>query len=92
MNIEATLGKKHAEKLLFIQKQTVGEALNQDIDMYYQEIQLHSQTFDQTSPPAESSEDSLIGLFAGSPDLAARSEEILQQEIDTASGFTWKKP
>ncbi len=95
MNIEATLGKEHAKKLLSIQKQTgqtVGEVLNQAIDIYYQEVQLHRQTSDQTSSPGEFSKDSLIGLFAGSPDLAALSEEILQQEISTASGFTWKKP
>lgn len=33
--------------------------------------------------------DPLIGLFSGSPDLATRSEEMLQQEI-TRSGWTWK--
>ena len=36
--------------------------------------------------------DPLIGLFAGSPDLATKSEEILQQEITEKSGWTWKEP
>lgn len=34
--------------------------------------------------------DPLIGLFSGSSDLAARSEDILQQEIKGRSGWTWK--
>lgn len=36
--------------------------------------------------------DPLIGLFAGSPDLATKSEEILQQGITEQSGWTWKEP
>lgn len=36
--------------------------------------------------------DPLVGLFAGSPDLATESENILQQEITQKSGWTWKKP
>ncbi|WP_211167733.1 hypothetical protein [Pseudanabaena yagii] len=35
-------------------------------------------------------EDPLIGLFAGSPNLATQSEEILNQNIQTNSGWTWK--
>ncbi len=35
--------------------------------------------------------DPLIGLFAGSPDLATKSEEILQQEITEKSGWAWKE-
>lgn len=34
--------------------------------------------------------DPLIGLFAGTPDLATKSEDILQQEITEKSGWTWK--
>ncbi|MFB2982407.1 hypothetical protein [Microseira sp. BLCC-F43] len=34
--------------------------------------------------------DPLIGLFAVSPALATKSEEILQQEITEKSGWTWK--
>jgi len=40
---------------------------------------------------SEKKEDVLIGLFDGSPDLAIRSEEILQQKITRNSGWTWKK-
>ena len=35
-------------------------------------------------------DDSLVGLFSGSPDLASRSTEILTQEIRSTSGFSWK--
>ena len=35
--------------------------------------------------------DPLIGLFSGSVDLATRSKEILEQEISSGSGFTWKE-
>ncbi|HYX13500.1 MAG TPA: hypothetical protein VE944_03865 [Nostoc sp.] len=34
--------------------------------------------------------DPLIGLFAGTHDLATNSEDILQQEITEKSGWTWK--
>ncbi len=43
----------------------------------------------QRSP--EIAVDPLIGLFAGSPDLARKSAEILQQEITEKSGWTWKE-
>lgn len=36
-------------------------------------------------------EDPIVGLFAGEPDLAERTEEILAQEITNTSGWTWKK-
>lgn len=44
-------------------------------------------------PEIESSQanDPLIGLFKSSPDLATRSERILQQDITEKSGWTWKK-
>jgi hypothetical protein len=35
--------------------------------------------------------DPLVGLFAGSSDLATRAEEILEQEITEKSGWTWKR-
>ncbi|AFY35073.1 hypothetical protein [Calothrix sp. PCC 7507] len=35
--------------------------------------------------------DPLIGLFAATPDLAIKSEDILQYEITEKSGWTWKK-
>ncbi len=40
---------------------------------------------------ANSEDDPLIGLFAGSPDLATNSEEILQEEIKDKSGWTYKE-
>ena len=45
---------------------------------------------DTASTDSESIEDPLIGLFAGSTDLADRAEEILEQEVQPAAGFTWK--
>lgn len=41
--------------------------------------------------PLSELEDPLIGLFSGSPDLATQSEEILQRELNSNSGFTWKE-
>jgi hypothetical protein len=35
-------------------------------------------------------QDPLVGLFAGSPDLAEKSEEILAKEVNSHSGWTWK--
>ena len=40
---------------------------------------------------ANSEEDPLIGLFAGSPDLATNSEEILREEIKDKSGWSYKE-
>ena len=35
--------------------------------------------------------DPMIGFYSGSPSLSTESEEILQQEIKLASGWTWKE-
>ena len=35
--------------------------------------------------------DPLVGLFAGTTDLATNSEDILEQEITEKSGWTWKE-
>lgn len=43
----------------------------------------------QAPTPSNPESDPLIGLFAGSPELATQSEAILQQEM-TRSGWTWK--
>jgi hypothetical protein len=48
-------------------------------------------TPESASKETSSSSDPLIGLFAGSPDLATRSEDILHQDL-TAQGWTWKQP
>ncbi|MGA9379825.1 MAG: hypothetical protein WBV73_13765 [Phormidium sp.] len=40
---------------------------------------------------SELTSDPLVGLFAGSIDLATKSEDILQQEITEKSGWTWKE-
>jgi hypothetical protein len=36
--------------------------------------------------------DPLVGLFAGSPNLASDAENQLQQEMTQTSGWTWKNP
>jgi hypothetical protein len=35
--------------------------------------------------------DPMIGLFAGSPHLAAQADTILQQDLQSTSGWTWKQ-
>jgi hypothetical protein len=40
---------------------------------------------------ANQTEDPLIGLFSGSPELATQSEDILHQELNLTSGFSWKE-
>ncbi len=51
-------------------------------------LQLSSEA-DPVQPDIE--KDPLIGLFAGSSDLATRSKEILEQEINSTAGFSWKE-
>ncbi|MBW4488928.1 MAG: ribbon-helix-helix domain-containing protein [Trichocoleus desertorum ATA4-8-CV12] len=46
----------------------------------------------QSTKSRSNEPDPLIGLFAGSPDLATKSEEILQQGTTEQSGWTWKEP
>ena len=61
---------------------------DQDIEivLVYQAVATNT---DQSSISEE--EDNIIGLFSGSPNLAEKSEEILQQEIKDNSGWTWKQ-
>ena len=52
-------------------------------------VRLYLET--QLLEPVDNDEsDPLIGLFAGTPDCATNSEDILQQEITEKSGWTWK--
>jgi hypothetical protein len=44
----------------------------------------------ELSSLANTASDPLIGLFAGPPDLASKSEDILQAGIVDRSGWTWK--
>ena len=43
-----------------------------------------------TNDTADQADDPINGLFAGSPGLATQSEEILTQDINSTSGFSWK--
>ena len=52
-----------------------------------QKLQVSS---DAVAVRPELAEDPVIGLFDGSPDLATCSEEMLAQEVQSASGFAWK--
>ena len=60
---------------------------NQDIEilLVYQAIEKIN------TPEAIEQEDPLIGLFSGNSELAEQSEDILQQDIQNQSGWTWKK-
>ena len=40
--------------------------------------------------PVDQADDPVIGLFAGTPDLATQSEKILTQDAKSTSGFSWK--
>ncbi|NEO88020.1 MAG: hypothetical protein F6J87_27755 [Spirulina sp. SIO3F2] len=50
------------------------------------------QQYLQTNPLAEPdlADDPLIGLYNGTPNLSTQAEDILNSEIQTASGLTWK--
>ncbi|MEL7223597.1 MAG: hypothetical protein AAGL17_01755 [Cyanobacteria bacterium J06576_12] len=69
-------------------------SLSDQIRLASQLMQTASQKLQVSSEPEpnepEPAEDPLIGLFAGSPDLAERAEEILDKEVQPVSGFTWK--
>ncbi len=46
---------------------------------------------ERPQPQTDLDQDPLIGLFAGPTDLAAQSEEILQQGMVEKTGWTWKE-
>ncbi|MBD2465777.1 hypothetical protein H6G89_32835 [Oscillatoria sp. FACHB-1407] len=69
-------------------------SLHEQIRLVSQLMQLVAQEMQSTSVdtrPSSPIEDPLIGLFSGSPDLATQSEDILQQELSSTSGFSWKE-
>jgi hypothetical protein len=42
----------------------------------------------EEAPPYDPDKDLMIGMFSGPTDLSERAEEILQEEIDPASGWS----
>lgn len=69
-------------------------SLSEQIRLASQLMQLVAQEMQLTqadTSSADESSDSLIGLFAGSPELATESEAVLAQELNPTSGFTWKE-
>lgn len=68
-------------------------SLPDQLQLASQLMQAASQKLQTASVPVPASEtnDPLVGLFSGSVDLATRSKEILEQEISSSSGFTWKE-
>ena len=69
-------------------------SLSDQIRLASQLMQLVVQKLQPTpddSAPTAQLDDPLIGLFSGSPELATQSEEILHQELNSTSGFTWKE-
>lgn len=70
-----------------LQLQLPDQLANQEI-----EIVLVYQTVESTQEqPPSIADDPLIGLFSGSPDLATQSEEMLQDQMNETSGWTWKQ-
>jgi hypothetical protein len=82
-NPEQTLLEK--VRNLAIQRGQSPESIISEAVRLYIETQL-LETVDDAVP------DPLIGLFAATPDLAIKSEDILQDEVTEKSGWTWKKP
>lgn len=52
-----------------------------------QSVVRNMQTTDNATDQAD---DPIIGLFSGTPDLSSQSENILSQDINSTSGFSWK--
>lgn len=82
-NPEHTLLEK--VRNLAIQRGQSPESIISEAVRLYIETQLLETVDDAVSDP-------LIGLFAATPDLAIKSEDILQNEVTEKSGWTWKKP
>jgi len=74
------------EKIWLLEKIVVQMRKLIEVSNFQQQLNLASGNLN-----ACSEDDPLIGLFAGSPDLATNSEEILQEEITDKSGWTYKK-
>ncbi len=69
-------------------------SLHDQMRLVSQLMQLVAQAMQSMSVgtrPSSPTEDPLIGLFSGSPDLANQSEDILHQELNSTSGFSWKE-
>jgi hypothetical protein len=77
----------YSEVLIQIESLTPDEQLRL---LEYLAVLIRQQIVSEKQGLLEVDSDPLIGLFAGSPALATKSEEILQQEIIEKSGWTWK--
>lgn len=71
-----------------VQLQLPEQLANQEVDLVlvYQPADVP-----EAESPSPALEDPLVGLFAGSPNLASQSEAILEQDISSTSGLTWKE-
>ncbi len=66
--------------------------LNEQLQLLeYLAALIRQQVVAQKMVSNQNSADPLVGLFCGSPDLATKSEEILQQEITEKSGWNRNK-
>ncbi len=81
LNLEPNLLERLAQ-LAQKRGQTTEAIITEAVISYLQIQALDNNTLD---------DDPLIGLFAGSPDLATQSEDILQRSITETSGWTWKQ-
>lgn len=68
-----------------IRVQLPSQLANQEI-----EIVLVYQPVESDAEEPTLNQDPLIGLFAGSSNLADQAEAILERDIETTSGWTWK--
>ena len=87
---EGTAIKTIQERLSAAQQLSLSDQIrlaSQLMQTASQKLQASSNTVSTDSEPIENP---LIGLFAGSSDLAERFEEMLNQEVQSAAGFTWK--
>jgi hypothetical protein len=74
-----------AQELSFSEQVQLASQLMQTV---IQNLQLST---DENPALTEVAEDPLIGLFAGSPDLSTCAKDILEKDVTSASGFTWKE-
>jgi len=60
--------------------------VNQSLEI----VVVYQPLFSQTTATSNQDEDPIVGLFSDDANLAQDSEEIVEQGIDSSSGWTWK--
>lgn len=70
-----------------LQLQLPTQLANQDVEI----VLVYQPVTTATNQESGAASDPLIGLLAGSPNLATQAEELLQSEGTSGSGWTWKQ-